>query len=507
MTTAKIGEIAGLCIVSRFLNAVFPGRLGAFHFLLGFFFAGAGVLRASDALNVRSEVGPGPYFVGQGFELRIGVVAGSQRPKIDPPRIAGARTWLIGTERRPITASRIGSVVAHESLLLTRFRVVPERAGTLEIPAVPVQLENRSGRSQARSVSIQILPLLGRPAEFFGGVGRFELHAEASPQVVRVGQELELRIRVTGPAAWGMTDRPNLGRYERLGLGLRIEPKPDETTDEPASRSFVYRLRPTHAGEAVLPPVAIAAFDPSVSRYITRVTTGLSIRVVAVPSFDPATLSTNQTPSTISRPALMIAVIISLLAVSFALLRASSALRLRLARPRPSGPYLARRFARQTARYLGALSVEREELPANPGGRVELLSFDGPEFDGNVFLPSQWYSHSKPMIVRARSPEILQSAARRIYERLASYLLVATGQSLGVLTPDEARQGIADVTGSQDLAAQAGTLTRRCDVILYGNVTEHPAKVLCELLDDARRLFEALGRVRYLPEVGPSVQP
>ena len=337
--------------MSRFSSAVFLGRLGAIPFLLGVFLAG--VSRASDALSVRSEVGPGPYFVGQGFELRIGVVAGSQRPKIDPPRIAGARTWKIGTERRPITSSHIGSVVAHESLLLTRFRVVPERAGTLEIPAIPVQLENRLGRSKARSVSIQTVPLLGRPAEFLGGVGRFEVHAEASPQVVRVGQELELRITVTGPAAWGMTDRPDLGRYQRLGLGLQVEPKPDETTDEPPSRSFVYRLRPIHAGEVVLPPLAIAAFDPSVSRYITRVTTGLFIRVVAVPSFDPATLSTNRPPSAISRPALMIAVVISLLAVSFAFHLASSALRRRLARPRPCGPDLARRFARQTARYLG----------------------------------------------------------------------------------------------------------------------------------------------------------
>ena len=188
---------------------------------------------------------------------------------------------------------------------MIRFRVVPERAGTLEIPAVQVQLKGRSGRSQPKSVSIQTVPLLGRPAEFLGGVGRFELHAEASPKVVRVGQELDFRIKVTGPAAWGMTDRPDLGRYGRLGLGLRIEPKPDETTDEPPARTFVYRLRPTHAGEAVLPPVAIAAFDPSLSRYVTHVTAGVPIRVVAVPSFDPATIDYDPPSTAMSRPALI----------------------------------------------------------------------------------------------------------------------------------------------------------------------------------------------------------
>ena len=323
MTTAKIGEESGAVYRVEILCAVFLGRLGALPFLLGVFLAG--VSRASDALSVRSEMGPGPYFVGQGFELRIGVVAGSQRPKIEPPRIAGARTWKIGTGRRPITSSHIGSVVAHESSVLTRFRVVPERAGTLEIPAIPVQLKDRLGRSKARSVSIQTVPLLGRPAEFLGGVGRFELHAEASPQVVRVGQELELRITVTGPAAWGMTDRPDLGAL-RSASGSACGSSPNRMkrpTSRPAVRSS-YRLRPIHAGEAVLPPLAIAAFDPSVSRYVTRVTTGLFIRVVAVPSFDPATLSANRPPSAISRPALMIAVVISLLAVSFAFHLASA---------------------------------------------------------------------------------------------------------------------------------------------------------------------------------------
>ena len=151
------------------------------------------------------------------------------------------------------------------------------------------------------------------------------------------GQELDFRIKVTGPAAWGMTDRPDLGRYARLGLGLRIEPKPDETTDEPPVRTFVYRLRPTHAGEAVLPPVAIAAFDPSLSRYVTHVTAGVPIRVVAVPSFDPATFGYDPPSTAISRPVLISLIVISLATLSFAVLShpATSAAPAARARARP----------------------------------------------------------------------------------------------------------------------------------------------------------------------------
>ena len=175
--------------------------------------AGAAAGQSSGGLSVRSEVSPGPYLVGQGFELGVGVAATGERPRIDPPRINGAIAWTIGTDLAPIKASGIGSVVAAENRYVTRFRVVALRSGSLEIPAIHVQLKGRSARTQPRRLMIQPVPVEGRPAAFLGGVGRFAASAEAIPKVVRAGQEMELRIKVTGPAAWGMTDRPVLERF------------------------------------------------------------------------------------------------------------------------------------------------------------------------------------------------------------------------------------------------------------------------------------------------------
>jgi hypothetical protein len=476
-------------------------RRWALAILVEVVFVSTWAAHGSEPLTVRSEVAPGPYFVGQGLELRVGVIAAGQRPKIDTPRITGARTSAIGTEVRSITTSNIGSVVVRESLFVTRFRVVPERAGTLEIPAVQAQIKGRSGRSQPQRVSIRTVPLPGRPSEFLGGIGQFELLAEASPKVVRIGQELDFRIKITGPAAWGMTNRPDLGRYGRLGLGLRIEPKPDESIDEPATRTFVYRLRPTLAGEAVLPPVAIAAFDPALLRYVTHVTAGVALRVVAVPSFDTSTINDESPPTGMSRRMLILLSIIPLAALAFAAYLILRQVRHRLARPHSFGPDLASRFAMQTAQYLRTLSVEcqTESLDFL---RCELLNFDGPEFSGNLFQPSEWYPSSEPIVLRAGSPEIVQSAARRIYERLSSYLLVGTSQSPGVLTPEEARQRVTNLTSSDELGVQAGELTAWCDSILYGDLCGEPVEELRGLLDDARRLFEALGRVKSSRERG-----
>src|SRR5205823_405979 len=88
----------------------------------------------------------------------------------------------------------------------------------------------------------------------------------------------------------------DLDRFSQVPLGLEVEPMPSVAVDSPPSRRFRYRIRPTRAGTASLPPVAIAAFDPRAARYVTKVTSSLPIRVVAVPKFDPATLAYRPPP-------------------------------------------------------------------------------------------------------------------------------------------------------------------------------------------------------------------
>jgi len=405
--------------------------------------------------------------VGQGFELGVGVVASGQRPKIDPPRIDGALVWTIGTELKPISATGIGSIVDAENLFVIRFRVVARRPGTVEIPSIQAQTRNRSGRSRPMRVSIQPVPLLDRPAEFLGGIGRFDLHAEATPNVVRVGQELALRIKVTGPAAWGMTNRPELARYDHSGLGIRIEPEPDETTGEPPSRTFVYRLRPMRPGEPVLPPVAIAAFDPAIKRYVTHVTAGVPIRVVAVPAFDPATIDQRESASGSGRTAaawtawgvgagLLLGAYGSLVMV-----------RRRLRPKRLIGPTAARRYAARLARALESFDPHSGPNPDPAPGTA--VAADPPQ-------------------------KQCRDAARRVSEELIHYLHLGMGRPAGALTPVEALECVARVTDSEDLGRQAARLTARCDLALYGSRDREPGAR--ELVLSARVLFQALGRVK-----------
>jgi hypothetical protein len=429
--------------------------------------SGPVLAQGAGGLRVQADASLGPHYVGQGFELQLSVVASGKAPKVEPPRLPGARVWLMGIESEPITTTGIGAMVTRQSRFVIRLSVVAERPGTLEIPAILVKFETRVSRSRALRLRIQPIPLDGRPAEFLGGVGRFVLETEAVPGVVRVGQELEFRIKVAGPAAWGMKERPDLARFNRLPLGLRIEAGDVVATDQPPARTFIYRLRPTKPGEATLPPVVIAAFDPTVSRFVTHKTRGVPIRVVAVPSFDSASIDGFALAGP-GGPSAWVAWITWVLSALFLLasFAALSRVRRRLRRRSPFGPEAARRYA---ARLAERLFGEREPRGAPWKPRWGRASVIGPRPDRH-------------------------EAARRVCHELTTYLGIGIARPPGALTPDEAKDGVVRLTGCEDLGSTASELTTECDRVLYGEANGQTDDR--DLLDKARGLFTALGRVK-----------
>jgi len=434
----------------------------------------------ADALRVRLEAVPGPYYEGQGIALAVLVVGRDQRPSIELPRLSHAEVWTAGTSFKPINATGVGPVESGENLYITRLRIVPRRSGPLQIPPILARINDQSGRSGSLRLTVEPVPFEGRPAEFLGGVGAFSVQASVLPTTVRVGQEFIYRIRLTGPAAWGTTSRPDLSRFDRIPLAFRVERLPDERTGEPPSVTFVYRIRPTRAGKSVLPPVAIAAFDPGSPRYLTRVTRGVPIEAVAVPAFDPRTidyvapdLARNRRLATAWASAATL-LIIGLGAAGLAIFVQRR--RLRTSR---SGPAAARRLARQVLRDLNKTPRER--------------SAHDPREDPRQ---SGWFQHART------SPRMFEAAARKITDGLIAYARAGMGRPPGAITPDEARQAVVCSSDSQELGDQAAELLERCDQALFA-ARPHGCDTLA-LLETARGLFAALGQVSIARKSGVS---
>jgi hypothetical protein len=389
--------------------------------------------------------------VGQGIELAFAVTGRDQRPKIELPHLSHADIWTAGTSFQPISATGIGKVISGDNLYITHLRMVPRRSGSLEVPPIEARLNEESGKSRSLRLAIEPTPLEGRPAEFLGGVGDFSVQAAAAPATTRVGQVLIYRITITGPAAWGSVASPDLGRFERISVAPRIEPLPEETATEPPAHTFVYRVRPERAGTAVLPPVAIAAFDPRSQQYITKVTRGIPIRVIAVPAFDPKSINYTA-PDGVARRRIVIAWALAGTIVATLLCASGLAVMVRQRQRlgRQGGEWAARRFARRFAR----------ELPDRSSKRL------GEDEEGRV--------------------------ARRTTWALIEYARIGTGRPPGAITPAEAELVTLELTGSEHLAQEASLLLARCDQALYSNGPASEAAP--RLAHDARELFNALGR-------------
>ncbi len=389
---------------------------------------------ADTSLRLTTRLPAGTHYVGQAIEVGVEVEGATGLPTVEPPR-----STALDVHPLPSDGARRD---------LWRFAVVPRQAGTLDLPPFRARSGDRSGNSKPIRLAVASVPLEGRTAAFLGGVGPFEIRAEAEPRSVQLGQTLEYRVKLTGPAAWGSVRSPDLASWTSLALGFRLEPLPDvlEGPDSPG-RTFRYRLRPSKSGRAVLPPVAVAAFDPTTGRYATRVTASLPIRVEEPPRFDPGRLDYRPIAEVSSGD--RSGVITIALAAALFVAATLAGFVWRAGRRRLARRIDPRRLALELARGLGEV-----------GDRGE--------------------------------------AARAVAEAFSTFLQRADGRGPGVLTPPESREAVARLTRDRDLARRAERLIERCDRSSYGDGSGDGSGLIAE----GRELFEGIARA-VAREEGP----
>ena len=170
---------------------------------------------------------------------------------------------------------------------LRRVALFPTGAGTHAVGTLAVSCDipqKRSrrggllafGRSrslllQSEELQIEVLPLpaQGRPAEFTGAVGRFQLGVAAQPTQVAAGDPVTLQVIVEGEG--------NMAAVQPLQVdaapGVKIyDPKVEEEERITngvygGRRLFEYILIPEQGGTLNIPPLRFAYFDPHQGRY------------------------------------------------------------------------------------------------------------------------------------------------------------------------------------------------------------------------------------------------
>lgn len=155
-------------------------------------------------------------------------------------------------------------------------------------------------KSSARvDIKVNPLPVDGRPADFTGAVGQFEVNAAVENASVPVNQPFSLRVRFEGAGNAKVIDLPAIN----WPVGLeQYDTKSDSKyfKNGRSYKEFEVLVIPRQVGTLEIPALSISMFDPQSKKYYTRKTAAITLNVINNPNAPVGSVSrmadTGKTP-------------------------------------------------------------------------------------------------------------------------------------------------------------------------------------------------------------------
>lgn len=173
---------------------------------------------------------------------------------------------------------KAGTAVIDEYKIKSRVRILSQGLGGFY--GKPYEYTKSSARVD---IKVKPLPLEGRPSDFTGAVGQFEVHASVENPTVPVNQPLSLKVRFEGAGNAKLIDLPVLN----LPTGLEQYDTKSESKFFKNGRSFKefeVLVIPRQEGDMTIPALTISMFDPQSKKYYTKSTQPIPLKVVNNPN-------------------------------------------------------------------------------------------------------------------------------------------------------------------------------------------------------------------------------
>jgi hypothetical protein len=154
---------------------------------------------------------------------------------------------------------------------------------------------------------VKPLPVPGRPADFAGAVGNFEISADGSPSRVKMGDPVTMKIKVSGQGNFDRVTAPVL----KDSNGWRSYPASSTFVAEDelsmkGTKTFEMAVIP-EAPKTEMPVFEFSYFDPLAGKYVTRTSQPQALLVegvMATPVPIPSSVtSSSATPTPEAKPA------------------------------------------------------------------------------------------------------------------------------------------------------------------------------------------------------------
>ena len=201
-------------------------------------------------------------------------------------------------------------------------RLYPHKTGQILIqPAqlkLPIKGKPKTLKTKPLPINVQPLPKVGKPENFTGAVGQYNITAHVDRRKLEVQNALTLSLQITGSGNIKTVTPPKIPDIN----GFRIDPQNLANTTKDNSRVYTYAITPLKAGILWIPKIEYAFFNPNKHTYQTTETT--SIPITVLPDPNDAIDSESDFPSWVLWLLLLIPIFAGLGVVGYLLSRARS---------------------------------------------------------------------------------------------------------------------------------------------------------------------------------------
>ncbi len=158
--------------------------------------------------------------------------------------------------------------------------------------------------SQAVVEPINVLPIptAGRPADYRGAVGQYQIAIDATPTQVKAGDPINLLIGISGTGPMELVQAPPLAELPELATDFKVPTEPLAGFVKGDRKIFSTTIRPRKPGVAQIPPVPFSYFDPAAKEFVTVRSKPVSINVeqsemLALDAVDDSGQATGASPN------------------------------------------------------------------------------------------------------------------------------------------------------------------------------------------------------------------
>ena len=260
------------------------------------YFANPGAIRVSgtdtyqEALTggihrVEVEVGTSEPYLNAPFTYTFRYLYTVTLPTRESPtpRLPEFRDFFVETLERPPPYTR---QIRGETFWVEEYahKLYAKKAGQIVLdPAellLPLPQGRRTLKTKPLTLTVQPLPEMGRPADFSGPIGEYQISAELERGWVEVGSALTLTVRVSGRGNLQVGDAPKSPTIP----GVMVS-GPNLSYDAmPTRMAYVYTLTPLRTGTLRIPAIPYVHFDPNRATYVTTQTAPIPLSVRPSPN-------------------------------------------------------------------------------------------------------------------------------------------------------------------------------------------------------------------------------